>query len=390
MAEPQVINLSSNQTDVNFGGGIEMLMNEKHKSDKNVIGSVDVLEEELNDLSTSLGNGPPPSDDAQMPRIEPSIGRSTSEQAVPTPVDNFRPIDSSFDPDKADDTPAPSKEDLLREKFNYLRKLEDLEKKGVTLSKHYTMDANLNEMQGEYETIVNERSKANSVKFQGKVLMACITGIEFLNNKFDPFDIKLDGWGEQINENLGDYDDVFSELHEKYKSKGKLAPEIKLMFQLVGSAMMLHMTNTMFKTAIPSMDEIMKQNPEMMQQFTNAAMASMNKESPGFGSFMSDMGGMGGNAGPQYGDHVEAAIPERRARPAPASSGTSMQGPSATTREDISDILSGMKKIDTGAETDKSSTISMQDLKDLAGQHMPQRPRRRRKDKDIVSVSLDV
>ena len=36
------------------------------------------------------------------------------------------------------------------------------------------------------------------------MLMACITGIEFLNNKFDPFDIKLDGWSEQIHENIDD------------------------------------------------------------------------------------------------------------------------------------------------------------------------------------------
>ena len=34
-------------------------------------------------------------------------------------------------------------------------------------------------------------------KFQGKMLMAMITGMEFLNNKFDPFDVKLDGWGSR-------------------------------------------------------------------------------------------------------------------------------------------------------------------------------------------------
>ena len=26
--------------------------------------------------------------------------------------------------------------------------------------------------------------------------------LEFLNNRFDPFDLKLDGWSEQINENI--------------------------------------------------------------------------------------------------------------------------------------------------------------------------------------------
>ena len=125
--------------------------------------------------------------------------------------------------------------------------------------------------------------------------MTAITGIEFLNNKFDPFDLKLDGWSEQINENVDDYDEIFAELHEKYKSKAKMAPELKLLFQLGGSAIMLHMTNTMFKSAMPGMDDIMRQNPELMKQFTSAAVNTMSQSSPNFGNFMGDiMGGMGG------------------------------------------------------------------------------------------------
>ena len=40
---------------------------------------------------------------------------------------------------------------------------------------------------------------------------------------------------------------------------------------LGGSAVMLHMTNTMFKSAMPGMDDIMRQNPDLMNQFTQAA-----------------------------------------------------------------------------------------------------------------------
>ena len=75
------------------------------------------------------------------------------------------------------------------------------------------MDSDLQEMMGEYEMLIAEREKSNAVKFQGKMLMACITGLEFLNNKFDPFDVRLDGWSEQINENIDDYDEIFAELH---------------------------------------------------------------------------------------------------------------------------------------------------------------------------------
>ena len=161
-----------------------------------------------------------------------------------------------------------------------------LERKGIELSKKYTMESSLLEMQGEYETIKNEKEKQNSMKFQGRMLMAAITGLEFLNNRFDPFDLKLDGWSEQVNENLDDYDDIFGELHEKYQSKAKIAPELKLLFQLTGSAVMLHMTNTMFKSSMPGMDDIMRQNPELMEQFTKAAVNQMGQENPGFGNFM--------------------------------------------------------------------------------------------------------
>ena len=95
------------------------------------------------------------------------------------------------------------------------------------------MESNLQEMMGEYEMIMEEKTKQNSVKFQGNMMMAVINGIEFLNNRFDPFDVKLDGWGEQLNENITDYDDIFSELYEKYKSKATLAPSFQsLTFRL--------------------------------------------------------------------------------------------------------------------------------------------------------------
>ena len=149
------------------------------------------------------------------------------------------------------------------------------------------MESNLQEMQGEYETIIAEKEK-NSTKFQGRILTALITGIEFLNNKFDPFDIKLDGWSEQLNENLDDYDEIFAELHEKYKSKAKMAPELKLLFQLASSGIMIHMTNTMFKSSMPGMDDIMRQNPELMQHFTQAAVNTMGETNPGFSGFMNE------------------------------------------------------------------------------------------------------
>jgi len=335
MVEPEIIdigNLSSESSNIklnlsddnttlkssNFGPGIELLMNEKKKdggsnktkSDDNInIDDLEHLENELNDITTSLSssNNFQPSVSFNTDKnnniqeinleenpinITPSIGESTADVANETKTwDGYGQFQNiPMDPDmNVSSTPKLSKEELLKEKFSYLRKLEKLEKKGVELTKKYTMDSPLNEMIGEYEMIIEEKEKSNSVKFQGNMLSAFINGVEFLNNRFDPFDVKLDGWGEQFNENVNDYDDIFAELHDKYKSKAKMAPEIKLIFQLGASAMMVHMTNTMFKSSMPNMDDVMRQNPDLMQQFNQAAVNTMGKTNPGFSGFMNNM-----------------------------------------------------------------------------------------------------
>ena len=264
------ISLDNSTTDLkeaNFGSGIELLMNEKVKNSSKSPSSNSLkdLEKELDNFD----NKPVPSEDkevkyelkdsfTQKPKIE--IAKATSEMEMKTETwDGFKDINSVNLDDLGKQAKKMSREDLLKEKFEILRKLETLESKGATLSKKYNMESDLNEMKGEYEFLMNEKEKQNSVKFQGKVLTTMITGLEFLNNKFDPFDIKLDGWSEQINENVEDFDE-FCGTTRKYKSKAKMAPEIKLLFQLASSGIMIHMTNTMFKSALPGMDDIMRQN----------------------------------------------------------------------------------------------------------------------------------
>lgn len=326
--EPEIIDISTfdipstslgGNGSANFGGGIELLMNDKqNKSTKDDIGLGDLeqLESDLNDMSgMNEGGGddggvsrntiftePLPDtfnigasgggDDTTKPSVRFGDGESESANPTTSTWDGFNKFNEiPVSPGHASATAAPtqSREEILREKFQLLRKLESLETKGVQLSKKYSMDSPLLEMKGEYETIVDEKAKQNSIKFQGNMLMTCINGIEFLNNRFDPFDVKLDGWSEQVAENVDDYDEVFAELYDKYKSKATMSPELRLLFQLGGSAMMLHMTNSMFKSAMPGMDDVLRQNPDLAQQFQKAAMDSMGSSNPGFSGFMNNM-----------------------------------------------------------------------------------------------------
>ena len=435
---------------VNFGGGLEFLMNDKMKNESDKpkdsaidLGDITQLEIELNELSdvnteTKRETNPTPTpigslDKLEVPNIKITpldktpIAKASSEITNEKKTwDGFGIFDNiSVDPDKEVPVkPKLSKEELVREKFKALRKLEALEKKGVKLSKHYTMESSLDEMQGEYELIISEKETSASCKFQGRMLMAAVTGLEFLNNRFDPFDVKLDGWAEQLNENLDDYDEIFGELHEKYKSKATMAPELKLLFQLGGSAIMVHMTNTMFKSAIPGMDDIMRQNPELMQQFTKAAVNSMSDTNPGFGGFMNDIMDNDGTKpdlshGPPPSPMPSQALRSNRSdtpanRPDMSvargddginiSDNYSNVGPNKSMRQngpraemkgpsDISELLSGLKTktIDIGANNDikDSSTISIQELKEISNAKQPSRSKRRQKsDRNVVSLEL--
>ena len=52
-----------------------------------------------------------------------------------------------------------------------------------------------------------------------------------------------------------------------------LAPELRSLM-LGGSGFMFHLTQTLFKTSLPGVGDIMKQNPDLMNQFAKAAAGS--------------------------------------------------------------------------------------------------------------------
>ena len=292
------------------------------------------------------------------------------------------------------------------------------------------MESNLDEMKGEYEMIVAEKERAIVLSFRVKCSWPQLPGLSFSTIGLILLTSNLMG-GEQVNENIDDYDEDFSESFTKYKSKAKMAPELKL-FQLAGSAIMVHMTNTMFKSAMPGMDDIMRQNPELMQQFTQAAVNSMGQQNPGFGGFMNnmmqsqqrpmppanvapgpppaamktrvdrsqrsqiptnrpDMSAARGSVDAVNLDDTYASVGPQPPKRSSKGARPEMKGPS-----DIGDILSGLKtktvSVSANKKTvnvDNSSTVSIQDLKEMSSAKIPSRSSKRSKS-NKTSISLDI
>jgi hypothetical protein len=167
------------------------------------------------------------------------------------------------------------------EKADLLNKIARLAKKGLNTNARLTSYSDIEEIRTEYKRLMYGIEVERSIKFQRRMLIATVTGLEFLNKKFDPFDLQLDGWSENMMENADDYDGVFEDLHNKYKNKIEVAPEVKLIMMVGGSAMMFHLTNSMFKAAMPSMSQVVNQNPELVKNMMDAVQRTQNQQNQG-------------------------------------------------------------------------------------------------------------
>jgi hypothetical protein len=230
--------------------------------------------ESLDAINLNMDSGPGMS---SMPEVqinkEGSGSLFSNQQTATGPGVSLTPAQTRRDP-----------EEEKKEKIEYLNKLQRLEQKGFPVSRRYTMDNSLEEVKQEYMRLVDARNLEASLRFQRQALMGVVTGIEWLNDRFDPFDLNLDGWSEQVHENQEDFDEIFEELYDKYKDRGKMPPEARLIFALAGSGFMCHVSNTFMRQRLgQGMDNVLKNNPELARQFAQAA---ATEAGTGFGNFM--------------------------------------------------------------------------------------------------------
>ena len=198
----------------------------------------------------------------------------------------------NYSEEDAPQEPKISFEDRQKLKQDLLIKIQALEIKGFEFSKKFNMTSNYDEMIFEYEKIKKFIESQGAIKFSRRCLMACVTGIEFLNKRFDPFHVKLDGWSENVMESVDDYDNIFEKLHEKYSKKAEIAPEIELLLTLGGSAFMFHLTNSLLKgsSGIPNGGAIAQNNPNFMANMMKT-MSQMSKDQSKPPNFNTDKSG---------------------------------------------------------------------------------------------------
>ena len=296
-----------------FGPGIELLMNDKQRNANNKVnidlGELDNMEKELNELSKSVDNGNNKNTSSSNgtktvglgslanmfgfggneKKIEETNNTSNLGQATKETIGTTKTWDgfSKFNEIPQDRSYSSSSHlndrEKRRKKKLMLSKLEDMREKGYLKGgERFSMDSSYEEIEDEYETALEDKRKRESVKLYGWWFMSIINTIEYANAAWNPLDVNLDGWGEQVSEDMSSYEEHFGELYEKWKG-GKLAPEVAILMRIVFSACAVHFTNKALSSATPGFNDVIRQSPELMKLFTNATVSSMSQQSPSFG-----------------------------------------------------------------------------------------------------------
>ena len=229
-------------------------------------------------LSNNNSNDDEDEDDYSTIDDERTSNMKSNNTSNSTEEDSNEDEDEDDDESEEEDSqPKKTYEDIQKEKQQYLFELERLQKQGYAPSKRYSMASSFEELKFERDRLKKQRDVEKSINFSRKILLGAISGIEYLNKTIDnPLDLRLNGWSENVMENVSDYDEVFEELHDKYGEKVKMAPELKLLMLVAGSGFMFHLTNSLFKSATPDLKDVLRQNPDIMRNIQEAASKKMS------------------------------------------------------------------------------------------------------------------
>jgi len=296
----------------------------------------------------------------QQPPQEDPIDYGEDE---PTFYDDDEPMGSA----PQEEQPSKGYTSVDEEKSDLLNKLARLEKKGFAVNKRLNAYSNVEELRSEVKRITYSIDVEQSIRFSRRMLIACVTGLEFLNKRYNPFEIQLEGWSESVMENVDDYDGVFEELYVKYRSKVSVAPEVKLIMMLGGSAMMFHLTNSMFKSVMPNMNDVIKQNPDLVKNMMAAVQNTTR--SPEGPATDAPVGGTGQYEMQGPGIDISSLMGGIMMPPPPPMNTTMNKPESMVDDDDMSDIVS-ISGDSTGGEVKEVN---------VSGSSKPKRTRRKKK-----------
>lgn len=156
--------------------------------------------------------------------------------------------DYVVDEEPEQDRPSPGFVSIDDEKSHILWKLSRAKRNGMPVHRNLSIDSNIRELRNELKRVEYELSLSQSLRFQKRMLCLAVSGMEVLTERYSLFDLQLQGWSSQVQDDIDSFDSVLSRLHDKYKDRAAMAPELQLLLMLVSSAISFHVTKSMMKS----------------------------------------------------------------------------------------------------------------------------------------------
>lgn len=131
-----------------------------------------------------------------------------------------------------------SYEEIQQQKAYYLTQLKLYADKGRFASRRLGPEHPLSDIKAEVFKIRKEIEITRGINYCRTGLMFFVGTIEMLNTTYDPTGgmVELNGWTQTVMADKEEYDEVFQELYEKYAGNVSMAPELKLICMILGSA----------------------------------------------------------------------------------------------------------------------------------------------------------
>jgi len=175
-----------------------------------------------------------------------------------------------------------SDEHLMKEKYEYMRKFERLQRAGVPMRKRFTLDSPLEEMRMELEFMRREKQMDQTIKQFCDWYITGMSAMEWGSKNMSvmkAFGLQLDGLSESAQMNVVDMEEDFEELYELYGDKMKMHPLVRIPIRTCMMVYMVHLTNQMARKApIPNIDEVLRTNPDIARQLATAAMQQQTRD----------------------------------------------------------------------------------------------------------------
>lgn len=136
-------------------------------------------------------------------------------------------------------------EQIRLEKQGYLIELQGLERRGVALSRSFSMRDSVAELEFELQKQQSCLSTANAVSFMRDSLKMAFNGVEIANNRLGPF-LSIDGWADSITADMKRFDNALERLYKRYWRKSQMSPLMELAWIIVGSLVAHHFKQKFF------------------------------------------------------------------------------------------------------------------------------------------------